>query len=189
MLTFRRNLAALMGTVALIGAMSLTGGVAHAQGYPPGTTVPSCTPGDINAGTLAIGQTAVFVLCGPFASGATVNVTLNGTFVFTKVAAANGTIQVTVTRISETTVSVGDPVNVAIVCGTNTVVGTGPSPTGNTVSANGFFNIQCAPTTTTSTGGLAFTGANVVLAVAVALVLIVLGVLLVSFQRRRRQSF
>jgi hypothetical protein len=187
-LTFRRNLAALLGTVALIGSVFLSGGVAHAQPYPPGTTVPECVAGDINAGTLAIGQTAVFVLCGPFADGATVNVTVNGTFVFTKVA-ASGKVQVTVTRISATTVAVGDPVNVATVCGTNTVVATGPSQSGSTVSADGFFNIQCAPTTTTSTGGLAFTGANVLLAVAVALVLIVLGVLLVSFQRRRRQSF
>ncbi len=61
---------------------------------------------------------------------------------------------------------------------------TGPSVNGGTATATGAFNLDCAPTTTT--GGLAFTGANIFKFLAGALLLITVGGALVLGQRRRR---
>lgn len=182
-----RKLAALTAAVLGVSTVFFAGSALAQTGYPPGTSLPTCTVGDINAGSLAVGQTAVFALCGPFAPGASVSVTVDGTAVFSKTP-VNGIVTVTVTRTSTTVVAVGDPVNVATVCGSNSVTATGPGSSGATATANGTFVIQCAATTTTTSSGLAFTGANVMLALGVATILIAAGALLVVFQRRRRQT-
>jgi hypothetical protein len=181
-LTLRRNLIALIGAVAVLSAVFLTG-AAQAQTTPTvpgyGSPVPPCAVGPINAGTLSVGQTAVFLLCGPFTG--TVTVKVNGTTTFTNKQPSSGQVRVTVTRTSATSAAVDDPFNVATVCGSNTVTGSDAAAT-----ATGTFTILCAAPA--SSGGLAFTGANVVLGLIVAMVLIVLGALLVMFQRRRRQT-
>ncbi len=173
----------------MVSSVFLLGGAAQAQtGYPPGTTtLPICEVGNVDAGIVAVGQTVTFTLCGGFAPGASVNVTVNGVAALTKTANNGGFVVVVVTVTSQTVLAVGDPVNVAAVCGTNTVVATGPQAGGGTGSSTGIFRLVCTSTTTTEEG-LAFTGANVLRALLIALALIVVGALLVFFQRRRRQT-
>jgi hypothetical protein len=98
--------------------------------------------------------------------------------------ATGGEVVVVVTIISPTVAQVEDPVNAAIVCGNNVVSATGPGTPG---LSTGNFNLACTTTTTTKSG-LAFTGTNVLRSLLIALALIVLGALLVVFQRRRRRQ-
>lgn len=176
----------------VFSTMFFMGGTALAQtGYPPGTTIPpGCTSGAVNAGAVTVGQTITFTLCGPFAPGAMVTLTLDGQAVGSKQAAANGTVVMVVTITKQNEASINDPVLAAIVCGTNTATATGTNAAGATVTASGTFNLNCtaAPTTTTTNGGLALTGANILKALLVAVALIGLGVLLVTAQRRRRRT-
>jgi hypothetical protein len=191
--TLRRKLVALSGAVAMMSAVLLLGGVAHAQSYPPGTTVPTCSPSNQNKGTVAVGAVVTFTLCGPFAPGPLVNVTVNGVDVFTK-HATNGAVVVVVTVTSQTVLSVDDPVNVAAICGVNTAVAKGTLVDGTPGTSTGTFTLTCTSATTggttssTTSSGLAFTGANIIEALLVAFGLIVIGALLVAFQRRRRQG-
>jgi hypothetical protein len=109
-------------------------------------------------------------------------VTVNGAVVLTKTA-TGGAVVVVVTIISQTVAQIEDPVNAAIVCGNNVISATGPGAPGE---STGNFNLACTTTTTTKSG-LAFTGANILRTVLIALGLIVLGALLIIFQRRRHQ--
>lgn len=185
--TLRHRLLALVGAMAIMSTVVLgaLGGVAQAQtGYPPGTTtLPACVAGNVNAGNVSVGQTITFTLCGNYTAGGTDTITVNGAVVLTKTP-TNGAVIVVVTVVSQTVATVSDPVNVAIVCGTNTVTATGPGTPG---TSTGTFNLECSPTTTTSTG-LAFTGANIMKALLIALVLIVAGVALFILGRRRRHA-
>ncbi len=185
----RHRLAALIGLVVVVSMAFFAGGSALAQtGYPPGTTTQaSCTPGNVTKGNVAVGQTFTFTLCGNFAPGASVSITVNGAAVLTKTP-TGGAVVVVITVVSQTVVQVGDPVNAAAVCGINTVKATGPSAGGGSASPTGTFNLVCTSSSTTNGGGIAFTGANIAKAVLVALALIGAGALLVIFQRRRRQT-
>jgi len=117
----------------------------------------------------------------------TCRITVNGVVTVTKTP-TNGAVVVVVTVVSQTVLTIGnDPANVAATCGTNTVVATGMASPGGAGTSTGTFNLVCTTTTTTK-GGLALTGANVLRALLVALALIVIGALLVIFQRRRRQT-
>jgi hypothetical protein len=193
----RHKMAALFGVVLICSTVLLFGGSAGAQssavpmqtcGYPIGTcpTTPPCTPGNASAGNVVVGQTITFTLCGDFAPGASVAVTANGTFVFSK-PPTNGAVVAVVTVVSQTLLHVDDPANAPAICGTNAVVATGAKIGGGTATSTGTFNLVCTSSTTTK-GGLAFTGANVMLALLIALALIVVGTTLVIFQRRRRQT-
>jgi hypothetical protein len=171
-----------MGAMVVFSTVFFMAGAAQAQtGYPPGTSVPPpCVAGNVNAGTVAVGQTITFTLCGDFTG--TVSVSVNGAVVLTKTA-TGGAVVIVVTIISPTVAQVEDPVNAAIVCGNNVVSATGPGTPGE---STGNFNLACTTTTTTKSG-LAFTGTNILRSVLIALALIVLGALLVVFQRRRHQ--
>jgi hypothetical protein len=179
----RRKVAALIGAVAILSTvMLLTGGAAQAQtGYPPGTSVPPpCVAGNVNAGNVSVLQTITFTLCGDFTG--TVTVSVNGAVVLTKTA-TGGAVVVVVTISTQTVAEIEDPVKAAIVCGNNVVSATGPGTPGQ---STGNFNLLCTTTTTTKSG-LAFTGANILRTLLIALGLIVLGALLIIFQRRRHQ--
>jgi hypothetical protein len=195
--TVRHKLAALIGAVLLCSTVLLTGGSASALSSPVPTqatcyplstcpTVPPCVVGNVNAGTVTVGKTITFTLCGDFAPGSSVTITANGVVVFTKTPSA-GAVTVVVTVTSQTVMAVGDPVNVAATCGTNTIVATGPSAAGGTGMSTGTFTLLCTSTGTT-TGPLALTGTNVMIALLIALALIGFGVLLVVLQRKRRQT-
>lgn len=186
MMTLRCRLGALICFVALSSAAFPGGGTASAQtGYPPGTSVPA---GTTSAGkSLTIGDTITVTLCANFAAGAPVTVSVNEHGVLTKTP-TNGCVVVLITALSTKVLQVGDPVNVAANCGTNTITATGPSDTGGTTSASTTINLVCPSTATTTPRRLAFTGTNVAIGLAGAFLLIVLGLLLVGFQRRRRQE-
>jgi len=177
------KMAALVAAFTLFGSVFLLGGVASAQvgGYPPPTTVPACTPGNVTVGVVAVGQTVTFTLCGGFDPGAQIPVKVNGVVVATKTA-VNGAVVVVVTVVSQSVLAVD--ADAAAVCGTNTVVATG---TGTPGTSTGTFTIDCT-SSTTSSGGLPLTGANVAELVLIALGLIGAGTVLVVVQRRRRST-
>lgn len=189
-----RRRSAVAGAVALLGGLLALAGSASAQtGYPAGpctATVSSAalgsfTPGNVLTITLA-------PVCA-FTPGTPVTVTVNGQNVGTKTSTANGVVTVEITIVNATTLSVDDPVIVPAVCGTNTVVARGTSAVANnaTVTHTVTFGVIC-PTpvaqTTATPARVAFTGANVLRASAVALALLLSGALLVVATRRRRSS-
>jgi hypothetical protein len=172
--------------IAVLFSSAFGGGLAAAQtGYPPTTTASSalCAGGGANAGVVKIGATVTFTLCGPFRPGSAVALTVDGDVAGVKTANANGAVTVVITITSSTTALVNDPIKVDVNCGANNVIATGTSPTGTTVVSTGTFSITCAPTTS---GGLAFTGANISKFLAAALLLIAVGVALLVAERRRR---
>jgi hypothetical protein len=143
-----------------------------------------CTGGNANAGTVVVGTTVTFTLCGAFQPGSAVTITVNGEAAGTKTANANGSVTIVITITTSTSALVNDPVKVEVNCGANNVVATGTSPTGGAAASTGAFSINCAPTTPSS--GLAFTGANIFKFLAAALLLIAIGGALVLAERRRR---
>ncbi len=126
--------------------------------------------GDVDAGTVAVGQTITVTLCGPFAPGSTETVTVNGESLGTAVAGANGAVMVVISITSRN-------------CGANKVVATGPDMAGAIVMSSGTYSVMCKRAA--SAGPLAFTGANVFKALLAALLLIAAGAGLVIAQRRR----
>jgi len=182
--------AAVLGVVLLVLAPP-----APAQtGYPPGpcTTV----SGNQSVGAVSVGQHFVLQLAPTclFTPGAAVTVTVNGVNIPGKVAQAGGVVLVDITVVSATQISVDDPVTAPAICGTNTVVGTGPSSTaqGGVSTLTATFPLTCpaAPSAVTAVtpvqGRLSLTGANVVRMVAVALTLVAAGALALLVTRRRR---
>lgn len=182
MATIRRKVGAFAAATAIASSGLLFGAAAQAQtsGYPPGTGGSGCTAGNVNLGNVGVGQTVTFTLCGGFTAG--VSVTVNGATVLSK-PSTNGAVAVVITVVSQTVLQVGDPVDVAAACGTNTVVATGPGTPG---TSTGTFNLQCRGGTPSS--GLAFTGTNIRFGLLSALALIAVGTMLVVVQRRRRQT-
>ena len=146
-------------TSAWVAALaSLTAAPAHAQttttlvGYPPGACV---TPtGTQNGGSHAVGETFTIVLTPVCAFTGTVTVTVNGVAVATKTP-VNGTVRVTITIVSETLISVDDPVLVPINCGVPVSV-TAAGLSGNTtVSQTAVFVVPCPGQTRTNIVGVA----------------------------------
>ncbi len=193
----RHKMAALIGVVLICSTVLLYGGPASAHssalpmqqacGYPLSACPPAppCVVGNADAGSVTVGQTITFTLCGNFAPGAAVSIAVNGAVVLTK-PPTNGAVVVVITVVSQSLLHVDDPVNAAAVCGSNTVVASGASAAGGTGTSTGRFNLSCTSTTTKS--GLALTGANVMLGLLLAAALIIVGAVLVVFQRRRRQT-
>ncbi|MGH9126179.1 MAG: hypothetical protein ACRDZ8_15860 [Acidimicrobiales bacterium] len=181
----RHKLIVLVSAITLMCAASSLGAIAVAQSYPPGSSVPSCTPGNVNIGPpVPVGQSVTLNLCGGFTAGTSVTIKVNGVLTSVTKMPVNGAVTVVITVVSNTTLSIDDPVDVPAICGTNTVVATGQGTPG---TSTGTFTLNCS-TTTTSTGALALTGADVAGIIVVALVLLVVGSLLVVVQRRRRRA-
>ncbi|MGH9126340.1 MAG: hypothetical protein ACRDZ8_16680 [Acidimicrobiales bacterium] len=187
------RLAALIGTMVIAFTVIATGGPVLAQtgGYPPGSSVPSCTPGNVTISTpVGVGQTVTLTLCGGFADGATVSLKVNGSSVTTTKSPVNGAVTVVIQVISQTQLQVNDPVTAPANCGTNTVTATGSGTPG---TSTGTFTLTCSSTTTaagsttTTRSSLPLTGARILEALFVALALIAIGTVLVMVQRRRRQ--
>ncbi len=184
-------LVAFIGSAALLVAPPA---MAQTPGYPP-----TCNASDIpqDAGTHNVGDTFKVVLAPPciFTPGASVNVTVNGTSVGTKIADSNGAVTLTVRSVSATEMVIDDPVSVTARCGVNTAVGTGPSAVaGRNVTQTANFTLVCpgvngpggnGGAVTPVKGSVAFTGANIAKWALVALVLIGVGGLLVALNRRR----
>ncbi len=182
-------LVALVGGLAFLAAPSA---MAQTPGYPP-----TCNPVDgvQDAGSHQIGETFKVNLLPTclFNPGSNIAVTVNGQSVGTKVAAADGSITVTVRVVSATELSIEDPVSVVGQCGQNKIVGTGPSATaGRNVTQTAFFTVVCpgvnppgGGVVTPVKGTVAFTGANIAKWAGLALALIAIGAVLVILNRRR----
>jgi hypothetical protein len=112
-----------------------------------------------------------------------VTANVNGTGGLAKTADSNGCIHITVQITSQTSGVLGDPVNVSVVCGSNTVTGTGGS-----VTSTGTFTLTCpvAAPAAAPTSRVAFTGANILRWSLAAAALLGIGVLMVWGSRRRR---
>jgi len=178
-----------MALVMAGGAFVALAPVASAQtGYPPGR----CNPADtlIDVGTHKIGETftAHLVPVCLWDPGSTIAVTVNGQSVGTKVADAGGGVDVKITVVSATELSVNDPTRVTGQCGENNTSGLGPSAAAPTnVRATAIFRVVCPAALTSATrSGVAFTGANIAKWGALALGLLAIGSLLVIGARRRR---
>lgn len=145
----------------------------------------SGTPTVVNCGSAAVGATDSCTI-GGFPPGATVTVTVNGTGGLTKTADSSGNIHITIQITSQTTGILGDPVNVTIQCGTNTIVATGGG-----VTQTGTFTETCpaaTPVTAAPTSNVAFTGANILRWTLAAAALLAIGAFMVWASRRRRPT-
>jgi hypothetical protein len=155
-------------------------------GYPPADC--AVLVGSQAGGELAVGQTLTITVAPTcvYTPGASVTVVVNGVSAGAKVVNANGTVTVTITAVSETTLSVNPQVPAR--CGVNTMTVTGPSAVagGRTVTQNVTFNLRCAAVAPKVASPLARTGANVARYGGAALVLLVAGSLIVMASRRRR---
>jgi hypothetical protein len=184
------SIAALVAFVGSAAFLAAAPAVAQTPGYPP-----TCNAADVaqNAGVHQIGETFRVTLAPPcvFTPGASVNVTVDGQTVGTKVADASGFITVTIHVVSATELQIDDPVSVRSQCGGNSLVGTGPSQAdgGATVSQTVTFSVACpgpgGGVAQPVSGRVAFTGANIAKWAAVALALVAIGALLVVANRRR----
>jgi hypothetical protein len=147
---------------------------AFGQAYPPGG-------GSVFLGNAGVGGTITGKLCGfPPGSQATVNV--NGTGGQQGPTDSSGCKSVTIQISSQTQGVLGDPVNVTIQCGANSVVATGSG-----VTSSGTFNVLCAAAAV-PTSRVAFTGANVLRWSAAAAALLAIGGAMVWGSRRRRPT-
>lgn len=162
---------------------------AQAQvGYPPGPC--TATVNASAAGTVAVGAVLTITLAPvcAWAPGSLVTVTVNGQVVLTKPSGLNGAVTVSVTAVSASTLSIDDPVLVPAICGTNTVTGTGTSPTASAPATQTVtFGLNCASVVsqTGSRGLLSFTGANLLRWTGIALGLVLVGALVLVPSRKR----
>ena len=179
---------AVAALVVLIGGMTVLAGSAASQtGYPPGPC--AATISAANIGNFNVGQTftvTVTPTCA-FTAGTPVTVTVNGVVIGTKVASIAGTVPVTVRIVSATVMEIDDPVQVPTICGLNAITAQGASSVAQaTVTHTVNFGVTC-PAPATRTGGIAFTGANILRMAGIAVVAIMVGSLLVTSVRKRRQ--
>ncbi len=178
--------------VLLPVSLVLGASAGSAQTNGTGSSIGPCTPPNstVDLGTFAVGaviRARLSPIC-VWDQGTSVTVVVNGQTVGTKVADAAGGIPVSITVVSNTQLSVDDPVAVPANCGINTVSGSGASSAAQTTAgATATFTVQCvAAVVTTSKGGLAFTGADIARWAAIALALVVIGALMMRTVRRRR---
>jgi hypothetical protein len=166
-----------ISAIAMAVFVALFAVPAYAQTYPPGPTV-SCGAGT-TGGTIACNL-------GGFPPGATITVTVNGTGGLTKTADGNGIIHITIQITGANTGLLGDPVNVTLQCGTNTI-----NATGGGVTQTGTFTNNCpaaAAATPAPASTVAFTGANILRWSLAAVALLGIGALMVWGSRRRRPT-
>ncbi len=159
---------------AVLWAVFLGSALAAAQSaYPPAppTTI-ACAGGDVDAGTVAVGQSITVTMCGPWQPGSPVGVVVGTAPADTVTAGGDGAVTITMTPRT---------------CGPDRAVATGPGAVANsgtaTATATATFSVTCAPAR--SKGVLATTGADIAKLLLAALVLIVAGAALVMAHRRR----
>ena len=184
----RFKLTAGISTLAM--GLLLMAGPATAQVYNPGTTTtaPATTTtapasGNQNGGTHVLGETFTNNACG-YQPGATVSVTVDGQAGPSATANGSGCVALQITIVDNSHVRVNG-VTFNSSCGSNSIVTTGPGANGSTLSQTDTFTVSCAAAPTTSRGGLAFTGANVMKIGGAGLLLIAFGAGLVAIERRR----
>jgi hypothetical protein len=196
------KLAAIIG-IATIGVLGLQGAAGAQSGYPGPTTTTTTTPAEVTVqangttttATVTVGpggsEVVTADVCG-YAKGSAVTVTVDGTVVYVSAAGSNGCLFLTIT-ISDPSISINGSPAVTVPYGTATIAASGVSPTGAAVTdtvdipvASPTAVVTSAPPTSSSSSGLAFTGADIAAMTVGALALIALGFLLVTVARRRR---
>ncbi len=189
----RRRVVSLMAAFAVAGVMSLSMPAATAQvGYPPGPCTPANTVFD--AGSHAIGSTFTISLVTHclWDPGNTVTLTVNGQAAGTKIVDGASGVTVNITVVSATQLAINDPILVSGGCGENKVVGVSSSSaaSGANETSTAVFRVSCpgAARTGSVSGGIAFTGANILRWGGIALAMVAGGWLLVVFARRRRAN-
>lgn len=169
-------------TTTLPGATTTAPPTTQAGGGATTTTAPAS--GNQNGGTHVKGETFTNNACG-YQPGATVSLNVDGQAGPSATADGNGCVAIQVTVLDNSHVRVNG-VTFNASCGSNSVVTTGPGSNGSTLSETDSFTINCAATpSSTSSGGLAFTGANIMKLGGAALLLIAFGAGLVAVERRR----
>ena len=181
------------------GLLLLMAPAASAQtGYPPGPC--TAVSGAQDVGNVSVGQRFVLQLAPTclFTPGSPVTVTVNGVNIPGKAANAGGLVLVDITVVSSTQLSIDDPVLTPAVCGSNTVVASGPSQTaqGGTSTQTARFTLNCQSAVvaaipqvaTPVLGRLSLTGADTLRYTAIALALVAVGSTALVVTRRRRAS-
>ncbi len=206
--------AAVVGAVLFMGAPAL----AATPGYPPPTvgTPPPTTVLTATSVTCPVGSTCTITFTG-FLPGSTVQIFLAGQLAATVTVPASGSFTVTV-AVTDPHISINGGPLIAVPYGANSVTATGTAASGQPGSVSGTVTIPSPATntgtggttgaagssgaagtsgrpgtsgtasTTASTGGLAFTGAQIGMMVGGGLILLVAGTGLVLATRQRRSS-
>jgi hypothetical protein len=200
---FTKQLAMLAGAVAVLGSLAFaTPAVAAAPGYPGTTTTtvapPVTTPSTITitlasggTETISIGQTDTVTITGG-TPGATYAISIDGTSTGLSITAdANGNVTITI-AVTDPHISVDSSTPDPAVVGTNTILLVPTSgatltdyviiPASTTAVAG---SSGSGGTVATSSGSLAFTGADIAATVVGGIALLAVGTLLVVFTRRR----
>lgn len=137
----------------------------------------------LNCGSASVGQTVTCDLSGLPANTA-VTKFVNGTGGEQGTTNSAGTAHFSVQVLSQTAGVLGDPVNVTLQCGTNTLT----ASAGGTTSS-GTFTLSCPAAVPAATpSSVAFTGANIALGSMGGSALVAGGSFLVWFSRRRRAA-
>jgi len=124
-------------------AVSNTGTFTIPCSPPPTTPVGTCsqTTDPLDLGTRNVGETFGTSVCAPWTPGQRVNFTLNGIVAGGKTASADGSVPVSISVLSQSSVSVDDIVPAS--CGQNTLRLTGPGFGGTTLTRTVLFRINC----------------------------------------------
>jgi hypothetical protein len=176
-------LAAVAASVTLLGMPSAVAGAASA--YPPPTITPtSCSFSQV----VDVGTSYTTTATCTFEPGTPIIITLNGVAYSTAVAPASGifTWVVVVTGDPDIALS-GDPAVAAAFGATETFVASGTNPAGATNTATAIITIptSAAVSSTSTTAPLAFTGADIAATVFGGVALLIMGIALTVFARRR----
>jgi hypothetical protein len=196
------KLAAIIG-IATIGVLGPQGAAGAQSGYPGPTTTTTTTPAEVTVqangttttATVTVGpggsEVVTANVCG-YAPASSVTVTVDGTVVYVSTADSSGCLFLTIT-ISDPSISINGSPAVTIPYGTAAIAASGVSPSGAAVTdtvdvpvASPTAVVTSAPPTSSSSSGLAFTGADIMAMVVAGLALIALGFLVLTFSRRRR---
>jgi hypothetical protein len=130
--------------------------------------------------TLSVGETC------PFAASSSVAINFAGTS-STANADAAGLVNLSLSY-EDPSISINGGPFAAAVYGVNTITVTGTNPAGGANTATFLIDLEQSTTPASSSGGLAFTGADLAALVAAALALIVLGSFVVLYTRRRNDT-
>jgi hypothetical protein len=167
-------------TVALLGVPSTVAGAA--SGYPPTTVAPtSCSFSQI----VDVGQTYTTTATCNFEAGTPITITLNGSAYESTTAPASGVFTWVIVVTGDPDIALQGQAAVAAAFGsTQTFVASGTNPSGASNTATAIITIPTA-SSTASSSSLAFTGADLAATVFGGGALILMGIALTVFARRR----
>jgi hypothetical protein len=141
--------------------------------------------------TVSLGETCAF------SPNSSVTVSYQGSTVATVTSDSSGLVTLSITADNAPSISVNGGAAKPAVLGTNTITASGTNSSGASNTATFLVDLQAPPATsaaattsasTSGSGGLAFTGADLAALIAAALALILFGTGVVLYTRRRRDD-